>query len=212
MRSCSVRIGASPTIENVSAAARLQCAPPGGVPERPKGTGCKPVGSAYGGSNPPAPTLLQGWPFREGLDREELRLRLRATTRSYGLHRGPELLLGEALEVVRRLPDVVDVPALICLARRVHEQPLGRLVVAHRIVAEHGLGQLFVAVLGHPFSRQQHPYGHSSLLVSRTGNRSFHGRGLDAERTGYEADSGQNGVLPSSAATRDVGGRLLGAG
>ena len=30
----------------------------GGVPERPKGTGCKPVGSAYGGSNPPAPTLL----------------------------------------------------------------------------------------------------------------------------------------------------------
>ena len=30
--------------------------PLGGVPERPKGTGCKPVGSAYGGSNPPAPT------------------------------------------------------------------------------------------------------------------------------------------------------------
>ncbi len=29
----------------------------GGVPERPKGTGCKPVGSAYGGSNPPAPTF-----------------------------------------------------------------------------------------------------------------------------------------------------------
>ena len=29
--------------------------PPGGVPEWPKGTGCKPVGSAYGGSNPPAP-------------------------------------------------------------------------------------------------------------------------------------------------------------
>ena len=39
---------------------RLQCAgsSPGGVPERPKGTGCKPVGSAYGGSNPPAPTPL----------------------------------------------------------------------------------------------------------------------------------------------------------
>ena len=29
----------------------------GGVPERPKGTGCKPVGSAYGGSNPPAPII-----------------------------------------------------------------------------------------------------------------------------------------------------------
>src|SRR6185312_10433895 len=33
-------------------------ADPGGVPEWPKGTGCKPVGSAYGGSNPPAPTSL----------------------------------------------------------------------------------------------------------------------------------------------------------
>src|SRR5215211_5647615 len=28
----------------------------GGVPERPKGTGCKPVGSAFRGSNPLAPT------------------------------------------------------------------------------------------------------------------------------------------------------------
>src|SRR5207237_707567 len=36
----------------------LQSALPGGVPEWPKGTGCKPVGSAYGGSNPPAPILL----------------------------------------------------------------------------------------------------------------------------------------------------------
>src|SRR5215211_3559985 len=33
--------------------------PPGGVPEWPKGTGCKPVGSAFGGSNPPSPTC--GW-------------------------------------------------------------------------------------------------------------------------------------------------------
>ena len=58
LRSCSVRIGASPIAENVSARPRLQCASPGGVPERPKGTGCKPVGSAYGGSNPPAPTTF----------------------------------------------------------------------------------------------------------------------------------------------------------
>lgn len=28
----------------------------GGVPERPNGTGCKPVASSFGGSNPPAPT------------------------------------------------------------------------------------------------------------------------------------------------------------
>src|SRR4051812_30925377 len=37
---------------------------PGGVPERPKGTGCKPVGSAYGGSNPPAPMNIAP-PIRE---------------------------------------------------------------------------------------------------------------------------------------------------
>src|SRR5690242_526248 len=49
-------MGASSTAENVSVRLGLQCASPGGVPERPKGTGCKPVGSAYGGSNPPAPT------------------------------------------------------------------------------------------------------------------------------------------------------------
>ena len=34
----------------------LNSAPPGGVPERSKGTGCKPVGSAFAGSNP-APTI-----------------------------------------------------------------------------------------------------------------------------------------------------------
>src|SRR5438270_8860021 len=30
----------------------------GSVPERPKGADCKSAGSAYGGSNPPRPTLL----------------------------------------------------------------------------------------------------------------------------------------------------------
>jgi hypothetical protein len=35
--------------EEVSAGVR------GGVPEWPKGAGCKPAGLAYGGSNPPAP-------------------------------------------------------------------------------------------------------------------------------------------------------------
>ena len=35
---------------------RLQSSSPGGVPERPKGAGCKPAGSAYGGSNPPSST------------------------------------------------------------------------------------------------------------------------------------------------------------
>ena len=39
---------------------------PGGVPEWPKGTGCKPVGSAYGGSNPPAP--ISRWAIGAALD------------------------------------------------------------------------------------------------------------------------------------------------
>ncbi len=30
----------------------------GGVPERPKGTDCKSVGEAFGGSNPPPTTIL----------------------------------------------------------------------------------------------------------------------------------------------------------
>ena len=38
------------------AAARLHYAGRGGVPEWPKGTGCKPVGSAFVGSNPTSPT------------------------------------------------------------------------------------------------------------------------------------------------------------
>ena len=41
---------------------------PGGVPERPKGTGCKPVGSAYGGSNPPAPTVTPAAELRRLVD------------------------------------------------------------------------------------------------------------------------------------------------
>src|SRR6188474_2658085 len=36
--------------------------PQGGVPEWPKGTGCKPVGSAFRGSNPLSPTShLRAW-------------------------------------------------------------------------------------------------------------------------------------------------------
>ena len=35
----------------------LQTDAPGGVPERPKGTDCKSVGEAFGGSNPPPTTI-----------------------------------------------------------------------------------------------------------------------------------------------------------
>jgi hypothetical protein len=48
---------ASPSAPSARAGLEATMARPGGVPERPKGTGCKPVGSAYGGSNPPAPTV-----------------------------------------------------------------------------------------------------------------------------------------------------------
>ena len=51
--------GAASDDENIEALHELEATmrrARGGVPERPKGTGCKPVGSAYGGSNPPAPT------------------------------------------------------------------------------------------------------------------------------------------------------------
>ena len=54
---------AAPDDEHVEALHRLEATmrrAQGGVPERPKGTGCKPVGSAYGGSNPPAPSSSSG--------------------------------------------------------------------------------------------------------------------------------------------------------
>src|SRR6266487_4428038 len=52
----SFRTRLRPRRAQPAAATRLQWGAPGGVPEWPKGTGCKPVGLAYGGSNPPAPT------------------------------------------------------------------------------------------------------------------------------------------------------------
>ena len=47
-------------VARVGISASLQWRIAGGVPERPKGAGCKPVGSAYGGSNPPSPTRFPG--------------------------------------------------------------------------------------------------------------------------------------------------------
>jgi hypothetical protein len=41
--------------------------PPGGVPEWPKGTGCKPVGSAFRGSNPLSPISVRGQEARTEL-------------------------------------------------------------------------------------------------------------------------------------------------
>ncbi len=59
----------------------------GGVPERPKGTGCKPVGSAYGGSNPPAPTfILASTTPDSGLSREETAPKHRQLRHKLELH------------------------------------------------------------------------------------------------------------------------------
>ena len=46
----------------LSRPARLQCALPAGVPEWPKGAGCKPAGSAFRGSNPLPCIALCGGP------------------------------------------------------------------------------------------------------------------------------------------------------
>src|SRR2546421_9202498 len=62
--------------------------------------------------------------------------------------RRAELLLHEALEGLARLPDVVDVVALLALAGAVDNQPLRRLVFPHgRGVPKHLLGDVVVNLL-----------------------------------------------------------------
>src|SRR5262245_38017470 len=70
--------GPAPTTmaSNRGTGSRLQWPSRGGVPERPKGAVCKTAGSAYGGSNPPAPmNARKSYDFRA---RGDLRERLRA--------------------------------------------------------------------------------------------------------------------------------------
>src|SRR5437867_9334326 len=62
--------------------------------------------------------------------------------------RWTELLLHEALEGLTRLPDVVDVVALLTLAGAVDYQPIRRLVLPHgRSVPKHLLGDVVVDLL-----------------------------------------------------------------
>src|SRR6266508_1950730 len=82
----------------------------------------------------------------EHVDREVLR---RSTFRRRAAHhfceRRAKLLLHEALEGLTRLPDVVDVVALLALADAVDDQPLRRLVFPDRGgVAKHLLGDSVV--------------------------------------------------------------------
>src|SRR5947208_14968782 len=62
--------------------------------------------------------------------------------------RWAELLLHEALESLARLPDVVDVVALLALAGAVEDEPVRRLVFPHGSgVSKHLLGDVVVDLL-----------------------------------------------------------------
>src|SRR3989454_2132082 len=66
------------------------------------------------------------------VDREVLRCPAFGRRAAHDLsERRAELLLHEALEGLGRLPDVVDVVALVALAGAVDYQPLRRLVFTH---------------------------------------------------------------------------------
>src|SRR5437773_11936469 len=92
---------------------------PGGVPERPKGTGCKPVGSAYGGSNPPAPITRQCELARRGS-----KLADRAVRGWCGRSVGVEINAGQDQRPENRpdqrrddLPDAVELPSVMMRGR-----------------------------------------------------------------------------------------------
>src|SRR6266487_1731632 len=80
------------------------------------------------------------------VDREVLRCPAFGRRASHDLsERRAELLLHEPLESLARLPDVVDVVALLAPAGAVDYQPLRRLVFAHGgVVPKHLLGGLVV--------------------------------------------------------------------
>src|SRR6266516_793585 len=85
----------------------------------------------------------------EHVDREVLRCPAFGRRAAHDLsQRRAELLLHEALEGLARLPDVVDVVALLALAGAVDYQPLRRLVFPHGGgVPKHLLGDLVVDLL-----------------------------------------------------------------
>src|SRR6266568_3747446 len=83
------------------------------------------------------------------VDREVLRCPTFGRRAAHDLsERRAELLLHEALESLGRLPDVVDVVALVALAGAVDYQPLRRLVFPHGGgVPKHLLGDVVVDLL-----------------------------------------------------------------
>src|SRR6266487_775276 len=83
------------------------------------------------------------------VDREVLRCPAFGRWAAHDLsERRAELLLHEALESLARLPDVVDVVALLARAGAVDNQPLRRLVFPHGgCVPKHLLGDVVVDLL-----------------------------------------------------------------
>ena len=85
-----------------TASPALNWPPPGGIPERSKGTGCKPVGSAFAGSNP-APTISTA--FRAATTRSRSRSVAGGSAPSSGtaIHNRPACRARPASPSLRRL-------------------------------------------------------------------------------------------------------------
>src|SRR6266566_657606 len=101
------------------------------------------------------------------VDREVLRCPAFGRRAAHHLsERRAELLLHEALEGLARLPDVVDVVALLARAGAVGDQPLRRLVFAHRGgVPKHLLGDVIVDLLRELRRCRQDSNRHLALLL-----------------------------------------------
>ena len=85
--------GSSP----IASSSGVCCFQSGGVPEWPKGTGCKPVGVAYGGSNPPLSTIspqdagIAQWP-----EHQPSKLRVAGSSPVSRSNTGPRSSVGRA--------------------------------------------------------------------------------------------------------------------
>src|SRR5438045_4937758 len=117
--------------------------------------------------------------YDQHVDREVLRRPAFGRRAAHDLsERRAELLLHEALEGLARLPDVVDVVALLALAGAVDDQPLRRLVFPHGGgVPKHLLGDLIVDLLRELRRCRQDSNRHLASLVSWTPDSSPLGSG-----------------------------------
>src|SRR3954453_3748514 len=75
-----------------------------------------------------------------------------------------QLLIHEPLERFARLPDVIDVPTSVALARAVEDEPFGRLLWPYALLSEPLLVELVVLLLGEHLRCLQHRNSHPGLL------------------------------------------------